>query len=64
MLSRLAIRELPVSYISIVTEALSCNFPRFFDGEAKGWKNSIRHNLSLNKCFKKEARHVLDPGVS
>lgn len=42
-------------------DTLEQRYP-YFKGESKGWKNSIRHNLSLNKCFKKEARHVLDPG--
>ncbi|KAM4706218.1 forkhead box protein H1-like [Rhinophrynus dorsalis] len=44
--------------LSQILKEISTLFP-FFKGDYMGWKDSIRHNLSSNDCFKKVLK---DPG--
>ncbi|CAF1372929.1 unnamed protein product [Rotaria sordida] len=68
----------PYSYVTLIRQAIQStrmrrmtlneiyqwivdSYPYFRTAPPK-WKNSIRHNLSLNKCFKRLQRSTNDPG--
>lgn len=68
----------PYSYIALIVMAIQSSpgkrltlseiytflqqrFP-FFRGPYQGWKNSVRHNLSLNECFIKLPKGLGRPG--
>ncbi|XP_049602964.1 forkhead box protein Q1a [Syngnathus scovelli] len=58
----MAIRDSPRGRLTLaeINEYLMNKFP-FFRGSYTGWRNSVRHNLSLNDCFHKVLRDPSRP---
>nr|WGZ76177.1 forkhead box F [Hofstenia miamia] len=59
----MAIQSSPYKRLTLseIYQFLQQRFP-FFRGSYQGWKNSVRHNLSLNECFIKLPKGLGRPG--
>ncbi|XP_041036066.1 forkhead box protein J2-like isoform X5 [Carcharodon carcharias] len=62
-LIRMAIQSTPTGRKTLreIYQWITENF-QYYQQSTHGWKNSIRHNLSMNKCFRKIPRTRETPG--
>ena len=60
----MAIEDSPIKKLPVkdIYNWILTHFP-YFQNAPTGWKNSVRHNLSLNKCFKKVDKEKGQVGV-
>ncbi|KAJ2086024.1 hypothetical protein IW138_005950, partial [Coemansia sp. RSA 986] len=47
-----------------IYDSINDMYPQICQGPDIGWQNTIRHNLSLNQCFKRIPRNQLPPSLS
>jgi len=46
-----------------IYKMLTCWLPQRYNTSSSAWRNSIRHNLSLNECFVKAGRAANGKGI-